>query len=98
MHNYYSLALRLLDYMGFATEASTECKMGVHTPAPQPWDWGEVPPPTPNLRVFVWDWEGAKECYILRDQTTRDLTFTSPGHTHSPVCAPRPPFLSAELL
>ena len=27
-HNYYSLALRLLDYMGFATEASTEWKMG----------------------------------------------------------------------
>ena len=24
-------------------------------------------------------------------------SFTSPGHTHSPVCAPRPPFLSAEL-
>ena len=34
-HNYYSLALLLLDYMGFATEAS----MGAHTPAPQPWDW-----------------------------------------------------------
>ena len=33
-HNYYSLALRLLDYMGFATEASTEWKMGGggHTP------------------------------------------------------------------
>ena len=38
-HNYYSLALRLLDYMGFATEASTEWKMGAHAPAPQPWDW-----------------------------------------------------------
>ena len=38
-HNYYSLALRLLDYMGFATEASTEWKIGVHTQAPQSWDW-----------------------------------------------------------
>ena len=50
------------------------------------------PPPTPNFRVFVWDWEGAKKCFIFRDQTTRDLTFTSPGHTHSPVCAPTASF------
>ena len=41
-HSYYILALRLLDYMGFAMEAKPEWKMGVraHTPAPQPWDWG----------------------------------------------------------
>ena len=39
-------------------------------------------------QFFVWDWEGAQKCFILRNQTTGDLTFTSPGQTHSPVCAP----------
>ena len=39
-HFYYLFALRLLDYKGFAMEATTEWKMGAHTPAPQPWDWG----------------------------------------------------------
>ena len=44
-HSYYSLAVRLLDYMGLTMEASTEWKMGVggggtHTPASKPWGWG----------------------------------------------------------
>ena len=39
-HSYYLLALRLLDYMRFAMEASTEWKRGAHTPAPQPWNCG----------------------------------------------------------
>ena len=101
-HNYYSLALRLLDYMGFATEASTEWKMGGgHTPQRHSLGTAnKCPPPplpTPNFRDFVWDWEGAQKCFILRDQTTGDLTFTSPGHTHSLSVPPRSPFLSAEL-
>ena len=58
----------------------------------------KCPLPPQISEFFVWDWEGAQKCFILRDQTTGDLTFTSPGHTHSPVCAPWPPFLSAELL
>ena len=40
--SYYLFALRLLDYMGFAMEASTEWKMeggGGDTSVPQPWDW-----------------------------------------------------------
>ena len=47
-HNYYSLALRLLDYMGFATEASTEWKMGGgHTPQRHSFGTAnKCPPPT----------------------------------------------------
>ena len=63
---------------------------GAHTPAPQPWD--KCPHPPQISEFFVWDWEGAQKCFILRDQTTGDLTFTSPGHTHSPVCAPATSF------
>ena len=101
-HNYYSSALRLLDYMGFATEASTEWKMGggggTHPSATALGLRISAPPlPTPNFRDFVWDWEGAQKCFILRDQTTGNLTFTSPGHTHSLSVPPRSPFLSAEL-
>ena len=43
-HSYYVIALRLIDYMGFAMEAKTKWKMGkgvgVHAPAPQPFVWG----------------------------------------------------------
>ena len=49
-HNYYSLALRLLDYMGFATEASTEWKMGGGGHTPQRHSLGtanKCPPPYP---------------------------------------------------
>ena len=52
----------------------------------------KCPHPPQISEFFVWDWEGAQKCFILRDQTTEDLTFTSPGHTHSPVCAPTASF------
>ena len=58
--------------------------------------WTFQHPPThthtqpPNFSSFVWDWEGAQKCFILRNQTTGDLTpFTSQDHTRSPVCAPQ---------
>ena len=56
--------------------------------------WTFQHPPThththPKFSSFVWDWEGAQKCFILRNQTTGDLTpFTSRDHTRSPVCAP----------
>ena len=51
-----------------------------------------APHPPQISEFFVWDWEGAQKCFILRDQTTGELTFTSPGQTHSPVCAPTASF------
>ena len=109
-HSYCILALRLLDYMGFAMEAKTEWKIGrvTHssptalgyvgisaTPPPTP------PPPThaPKFPSVVWDWEGAQKCFILRDQTTGDL---KSHHLQARVTLtamsvpPRPPFISAE--
>ena len=65
------------------------------------WTGDKCPPPThPKFPSFVWDWEGAQKCFILRDQTTGDLKFH-----HLQACAtltaksvpPRPPFLSVEL-
>ena len=92
-HNYYSLALRLLDYMGFATEASTELKMGGTHSSQRALGLGISAPYQLQIsEFFVWDREGAQKCFILHDQTTGDLTFTSPGHTHSPVCAPTASF------
>ena len=63
-HSCYILALRLLDYMGFAMEAKPEWKMGVgHTLQPQSLGTGDrCPPPTnPKFTSFVWDWEGAQK-------------------------------------
>ena len=78
-HSYYLLALRLLDYMGFAMEASTEWKMGGHTLKPHSLGTGDKcpPPPPPNTPqisdFFVWDYETAQKCFILGNQTTGDL-------------------------
>ena len=68
----------------------------------------KCPPPThPKFPSFVWNWECAQTCFILRDQTDyrrfKIPSFTSQGHTHNHVhsqsclCSPRPLFLSAEL-
>ena len=47
------LALRLLDYMGFALEATTEWKMGRgHTLQPNSIGTGGKCPPTPNSRIL----------------------------------------------
>ena len=65
------------------------------------WNISAPPPTTPNFRVFVWDWEEAQKCFILRDQTTGDF---KSHHLQARVTLtalsvlPRPPFLSAELL
>ena len=88
--------------MGFAMEAKLERKIGggAHTPAPQPWDWGLVHPHAPKFPSLVWDWVGAQKCFILRDQTTGDLTShhlqAKATLTAMPV-PQRPHFLSAEL-
>ena len=65
---------------------------GVHIPAHTALGLGISAPHPQISEFFVWDWEGAQTCFILRNQTTGDLTFTSPGHTHSPVCAPTASF------
>ena len=62
-----------------------------------------APPPkhTINFRVFSWDWEGAQKCFILHDQTTRDLKSHHLQARVTPTALsvpPRPHFLSAELL
>ena len=85
-----------LDYMGFAMEATTKVKMGAGTTHSSPTALGlGISVPNPKILSFVFDLEGTQQCFILRDQTTGDFKFpslASPGHTHSPVCAPRPPF------
>ena len=107
-HSYYLLALRLQDYMGFAMEASTEWRIGGTHSRPTALILGiSAPPPPPHTHIpiiselFVWDWEGAQKCFILRDQTTVDL---KSYHLQARVTLtalsvpPRPHFLSAELL
>ena len=59
--------------------------------------------PQPKFPSFVWDWEGAQKCFILRDQTTglrsfKIPSFTSPSHTHSPVCAPTATFSFSKIV
>ena len=105
-HSYYLLALRLLDYMGFAMEAWTEWKMGGgggHTLQPHNLGTGDKGP-SPNIpqfsKFFVWDWEGAQKCFIHGDQTTGDLKshHLQAQVTLTALCVPpRPHFLSAEL-
>ena len=60
-----------------------------------------MPPPThPKFSSFVWDWEGAQKCFILRDQTTGDLIshHLQAQVTLTALSVPAwPPFLSAEL-
>ena len=74
---------------------------GAHTPAQQSWDWGCVPPLThPKFPSFVWDWEGRKKCFILRNQTAGDLKshhLQALATLTAMSVPPRPPFLSAEL-
>ena len=66
---------------------------GGHTLQPHSLGTGDKCPPPQHTHkpqiseLFDWDWEGAQKLFILRDQTTV-ASFTSPGHTHSPVCAP----------
>ena len=75
-HSYYLLALRLLDYMGFTMEATTDWKMGGGThSSPTALGLGINASPHPKLPSFVRDWEGAQMCFILRDQTTGDHLF-----------------------
>ena len=74
--------------MGFAMEASTECKIS-------------APHPPQISEFFVWDSEGAQKCFILRDQTTGDLKshhLQARATLTALSVPPRPPFLSAELL
>ena len=60
-----------------------------HTLQPHSLGTGDKCPYPPQIsEFFVWDWEGAQKSFILLDQTTGDLTFTSPGHTHSLYLCP----------
>ena len=59
-----------------------------------------APPTNPKFLSFVWDWEGAQECFILCDQTTGDIKFhhlQARAALTAMSVPPRPPFLSAEL-
>ena len=73
--------------MGFATEASTEWKMGGTHSSPTALGLGISAPHPPQIsEFFVWDWEGAQKCFILRDQTTGNLTFTDISHSQPCLC------------
>ena len=78
--------------MGFATEASTEWKMGAQTPAPQPWDKCPHPPQISDFLFGIGRDHKSLLSSATRLQDRGDLTFRSPGHTHSPVCAPTASF------
>ena len=103
-HSYYLLALWLLDYMGFAMEASPEWKMGGGGTHSSPTALGLGISASPHTHkhpkfpsFFVWDWEGAQKCFILRDQTTGDLKshhLQARSHSQPCLCPPRPHFLS----
>ena len=71
--------------MAFATEASTECKMGVHTPAPQPWDWGEVPPTHPRFTSFCLRSGGGKRVLYPPRPDYKRFNIYKPG-SHSQPC------------
>ena len=97
-HSYYLLALRLLDYMGFAMEASTEWMLeggGTHSSSTALRLGICAPPPPPQhiliFRVFLFR---AGRGYPGQPDYRRFKipSFTSPGHTHSLVCAPRATF------
>ena len=64
---------------------------GGHILHPHSLGTGISAPPTPNFRVLFGSGRGHKS---VLSQIPR---FTSLGHTHSPVCPPRPPFPSAQL-
>ena len=103
-HSYYLLALRLLYYMRFAMEASREWKMGGTHSSPTALGLGiSAPPPNTHPKFpsfFVWDWEGAQKCFILRNQTTGDLkSHHLPARVTLTALSvpPWPHFLSAEL-
>ena len=79
---------------GICNRSINRIEDGGHTLQPHSLGTGNKCPPHPPQisEFFVWDWEGAQKCFFLRDQTTGDLTFTSRGYTHSPVCAPKASF------
>ena len=85
-------------------EATTEWKMGEGGgtyPSPTALGLGiSAPPPSPNFQVLFGTGRGAKVFYPPQPDYRKLIifpSFTNSGHTHSTVCAPRPPFLSAEL-
>ena len=79
-------------------EASTEWKMGGTHSIPTALGLGisALPQHTPNFRFFfVLDWEGAQKVFYPPRPDYRRFkipSFTSPGHTHSLVCAPTTTF------
>ena len=89
-HSYYILALRLLDYMGFAMEAKPEWKMGVgHTLQPHSLGTGDrcPHPPTPNLQVLFGTGRGHKNdlCSPTRLQQVYNAIIYKP-RPHSQPC------------
>ena len=102
-HSYYILALRLLDHMGFQWNQKRSGRWGGgHTLQPHSLGTGDKCPPSthPKFPSFVWDWEGAHKCFILRDQTTEDLKshhLQAWATLIAMSVPPWPPSLSAEL-
>ena len=89
---YYILALRVLDYMGFAMEAKRNGRWGGTNCSPTALGLG--------ISGLVLDWMGAQKCFILHDQTAGDLKshhLQARATLTAMSVPPRPPFLSAEL-
>ena len=80
----------MLGYIGFAMKAKT--KWGTHSSPTASLGTGDkCPIPThPKCRVWFGTGRGAKVFYPLRPDYKKFKipSFTSPGHTHSHVCAP----------
>ena len=99
----YIIALRLLDYMGFAMEAKkgVENEVG-HTLQPHSLGTGDKcpHPPIPNFRVLFGTGRGQKVFYPPRPDYRRFKipSFTSLGHTHSHGCAPTATFSFCRIL
>ena len=94
----YLLALRLLDCMRFAMEASTEWKMGGTHSSPTALGLGISAPPPPNTHPkfpsFCLGLGGGTNVFYPQrpDYRFKIPSFTSRGHTHSLVCAPTATF------
>ena len=74
---------------------------GAHS-SPTALGQGICAPHPPQISMFfVWDWEGAQKCFILRDHTTGDLKSYHLLQAWVTLTAlsvpPRPPFLSVFL-
>ena len=90
-HSYYLLALSL-DYMEFAMEATTEWEIGGGGPYSSLGTGDKCPPP--QISEFCLGVVGGTSVFYPSQADFwrfKIPLFSSPSHTHSPVCAPPQP-------